>query len=853
MATLDDAIAQMRAAGLPALPDGHPKTNGKVHRFGEKKKCWYVLHEFVLKSGRIAVAGAFGEWQGNNSNTVKIETDWKGVSAEERADLERRQRELQQREDEKRAHQAKTAAQRAAMQWNAAAKEGEAPYVRCKQITAPGLRYLPDGTLLVPMMVMSDGQPVLVGLQKIMPDGEKRFNKGMAKAGAFMPTGKPAPEDRIMFLAEGYATGRTVRMATDDSLAGRIAFDAGNLLEVARAMRAEYPDVHILFCADDDYLLEPRMRRDLREMCGIELECDVPIDGKEHAVVVKAETYRVTATYKSDEQAQQYIELKVLAPTWNRTLKYENAGLAKAHAAAAAVGNASVTWPRFTNRVDQPLTDWNDLHCTEGLDACKAQLSAAILSALTPESVKERVAEQERVDAQQQGNVVELRPKKKKSKSTASKAAAEGGETPPPEPPDGDAENGALRWEAHLARSDKGFILPTLNNVYQILVNNKEWEGVIAYEEFSGHVIKLKPPPYANSKVGEWEDMDDLRTTLWMQQKYGFHPQKMVVMEAVLLAADMRSEHVVRTYLKSLTWDGTERLTHWLIDKLGVEDKEFVRRISRKWMIGAVARIFKPGAKVDNVLILEGAQGRGKSTALKVLGGEWFTDAPLRFGDKDSYIIMRGMWIIELAELDSFNKAESEAAKQFFGQYEDRYRNFYGKRASNVPRQQVFAGTTNKGSYLKDETGNRRYWPALVGEIDIEGLRAMRDQLWAEAVAAYLAGEPWWETPDDVELFKAEVEDRYVNDAYSDLIAKGLIGQNEITLPEVMGDILKLDVSKWTMAEQQRVARALVKLGWVRKRVSKAVNPRRPWHYVRQQDDDEAEHEKAARVKDGPL
>lgn len=855
MATLDDAIGQMRAAGLPDLPDGHPIMDGKIHRFGKLKKCWYVMHELVLKSGKRAVAGAFGAWQGQNNGSIQIETDWKGVSAEERADMERRQKEMQKHADEKKANQAKLAANRATLQWSSASKEGHSPYAERKQVTTPGLRFMDDGTLLVPAMVMVDGVATLVGLQKIAPDGEKRFNTGMAKIGAFMPTGKVAADDRIMFLAEGYATGRTVRMATGDTLAGRISFDAGNLLSVARATRADYPDVHILLCADDDFQIEPRLRRDLREMCGIELECDVPIDGKEHPVIVKAVEYRITATYKFDACEQRYIEAKVSAPTWSRVLKYENTGLAKAFAAAADIGNASVVWPRFENRGEMPLTDFNDLHCIEGLEACKAQLSAAILSALTPESVKERIAEKERADAEktEPSNVVPIKSRKKKEKKIASGAAAAGSDTAPAGPPDGEAENSILRWQARLSRNDNGAIMPTLNNVYQILLNDPDWADVIAYEEFSGHVVKLKEPPYENGKAGEWEDMDDLRTTLWLQQRYGFHPQKLVVMEAVLLAADQRSEHVVRTYLNSLKWDGIDRLSHWLIDMLGVEDKDFVRRVSRKWMIGAVARIYKPGAKLDNVLILEGTQGRGKSTALKVLGGDWFTDAPLRFGDKDSYVIMRGMWIIELAELDSFNKAESEAAKQFFGQYQDRYRNFYGKRASNVPRQQVFGGTTNKNVYLKDETGNRRYWPVYCTEINLDGLRAIRDQLWAEAVVAFHDNEPWWETPDDVDLFKAEVEERFVNDAYTDLIAKDLAGRNSINMEQILGDILKLDVSKWTMPEQQRCGRSMSKLGWERKRVSKTVNPARPWHYVRPGTTGSDAEVKETKANDGPL
>jgi predicted P-loop ATPase len=192
---------------------------------------------------------------------------------------------------------------------------------------------------------------------------------------------------------------------------------------------------------------------------------------------------------------------------------------------------------------------------------------------------------------------------------------------------------------------------------------------------------------------------------------------------------------------------------------------------------------------------------------------------------------MRGKWFIELAELDSFNKAESEAAKQFFGQYIDRFRNFYGKRASDVPRQQVFTGTTNKiNGYLKDETGNRRYWPVAVFEIMLDLLREIRDQLWAEAVEAFKAGEAFWETPADVDIFREAQDARFIEDSYTELIANGLLGKSVTSVTDVLQDILKLDVAKWTMPEQQRVGRSMTRLGWIRKRDS---GGKRDWKYHR--------------------
>jgi predicted P-loop ATPase/phage/plasmid primase-like uncharacterized protein len=805
----------MRAAGLPALPDGHPRTDGRIWRFGPGKKSWYVLHEIRRANGSWSVHGAYGTWQGTNNYSTKIEADWTEISDHERAELERRQREQDARERERQQERAKCAANRARQQWMEASSVGDSLYALRKQITTPGLRFLADGTLLVPMLKhVGDGLD-LVGLQKIAEDGSKTFNKGMAKAGAFCPIGKAGPDEKVLFIAEGYATARSVRMALKDTVAGFVAFDAGNLLPVLQGVRARHPDAHILICADDDFAFEPRVSRDLSQQYGID---GVVIDGQQRMHPGKDGEYQVTASWCQGIGELGFIEVRVAGDGFTRTLRYENTGLVKAHEAAQAIGNASVVVPEFADRDDNKWTDWNDLHCVEGLEVCAQQLEAAVLSALTPPLVKAAQAEKELA--------------RSAAVPAANTAAAEKVARSETGPMEAEHENSELTWEARLVRNDKGQILPVLSNVVDVLLNSPDWEGVIVYDEFSGQVVKAKAPPFPRGEIGEWTDKDDLRATLWIQRKYSFHPREDVVMKGVLLAADAQSRHVVRDYLDPLVWDGKERLSMWMIDYLGAEDIEYVRRVSRKFMIGAVARIYKPGCKMDNVLILEGTQGLKKSTALKTLAGEWFTDAPLRFENKDTYSIMRGKWIIELAELDSFNKADSEAAKQFFGQYVDRYRDFYGKRASDVPRQQVFAGSTNKYVYLKDETGNRRYWPVRAIEIYLEALAAARDQLWAEAVVAFRAGEPYWETPDDVPLFREQQEARFVSDAYTEVIAVGLIGKTQTSVTDVLQNILKLDTSKWTMPEQQRVGRSLGQLGWIRKK-GPSKGGDRPWIYVR--------------------
>jgi len=827
MTTLDQAKIQIEANGA-SLPVGHPKPDGKIHRYGLRKKYWYKLNEIRLDNGNVVYSGSYGFWQGDNENKEVIAMDWTDVSPEERKRAEAERRELERQEAEKKAQEAHNAAMRAGMQWRDAAREGHSEYVQRKQITAPGVRYERDGTILIPAVVLAPGeQPRLVALQKIAPNGEKRFNGGSVIKGACCPIGRIAADDSIISLSEGYATARTVSMATDDSIGGYLTFNAGNIPEVAAMARRMHPAAHILICADDDYQLEKRAAKWMLD--NFRVESALVIDGVEHAhKAADGADVRVLATWKRDARGVSYIEVDARAGRRIRTGTFENAGIARATEAARAIGNASIVCPRFTGRGDNKWTDFNDLHVQEGLDAVREQLAAAIFAALNAAAGDDDSATVP-ADRGDQQEPVDAVP------HAESAAAAGSGDEPPDWPGEGAgvaAGSNPNKWMDYLSRSDKGNVLPTLSNVYTILVNHQKWHGVIAYDEFSGQVVKLKPPPFARTDLGEWSDMDDLRCTLWMQQTFGFSARQDVVMGAVLLVADLNKYHVVRNYLDGLRWDGAARLDRWLIDLLGAADIPYNAVVARKWLIAAVARIYEPGCKADNVLILEGEQGLYKSTALKVLGGEWFTDAPFRLGDKDAYIVIRGKWLVELAELDSFNKAESTGAKLFFGQYVDRYRTPYGKRAVDVPRQQLFAGTTNSDTYLKDDTGNRRYWPVLVTLINLEALRLARDQIWAEAVHMYRSGMEWWPTSAEKEMFEEQQEERYVGDAWTSLIRTWLVGRSQATMTEILGDCLKLDTVKWTRPEQQRVGRCMSEIGWKRKRDSKSVAGKRDWIYV---------------------
>ena len=386
MMSLAEVIDQMQGNGLPALPHGHPVMDGKIKRFGPGKKAWYALREVDLRSGARVISGAFGIWQGDNNNAVAVAADWQGVSPEERADAERKLRDAERAAAEKKERVARWAANRARAQWSGAEPfdPSSSGYLQRKQVSAEGVRIDADGTLLVPMKKYSSVDGVhLVGIQKIAADGAKRFSGGMDKIGAACLLGRIDGESKIAGICEGYATGRSARMAVD--LPVMVAFDAGNLMAVAQGMRKDFPELHLLFLADDDWQLEARFAERLRE--EFRLNDSPPVDGVERVLdAADGAAVTVTAWWRDDVNGVRYIEVDVRAGRQVRMLRFENAGRARAVAAAAAVGNASVTFPRFADRGDRKWTDFNDLHAAQSLEDVRAQVQDAVDAALVPVS-----------------------------------------------------------------------------------------------------------------------------------------------------------------------------------------------------------------------------------------------------------------------------------------------------------------------------------------------------------------------------------------------------------------------------------------------------------------------------------
>lgn len=391
-------------------------------------------------------------------------------------------------------------------------------------------------------------------------------------------------------------------------------------------------------------------------------------------------------------------------------------------------------------------------------------------------------------------------------------------------PNDAAAGEGKKRdnWYWNLLRTQKGELAAVVANVYDVLVNDDMWRGIIAFDEHSQRVVKLRPPPYVNGKEGEWEASDDTQTGIWITRRYRFAPASSTVAEAVETLARANSFHPVQDWLRALpAWDGTKRIGSWLQSYLGVAPEspgqETYLRMAGGWfLMGMVARAMRPGCKFDYCLVLEGTQGKTKSTALAVLAGEqWFGDTDLDLHNKDAMIALQGKWLYEIAEMGAIARSEEKRQKSFLSRRVDEFRPPYGRRDIKVPRQLVFAGTTNEWEWNKDPTGGRRFWPVTVGDIDLKGLAEAREQLFAEALVYFEAGKRYWPTPEeqktyfDGEQLKREQQESLV-DALHDWVYSQV---SEFSIATAAMEGLDLDASKLTRDLQTRIGTALRKLG----------------------------------------
>lgn len=301
-------------------------------------------------------------------------------------------------------------------------------------------------------------------------------------------------------------------------------------------------------------------------------------------------------------------------------------------------------------------------------------------------------------------------------------------------------------------------------NVKRILLSHPEFKERIWFDEFHKKVFLGMPgksiEPYTNNS--------DVRMEVYFQEHFGFPSMShSIAGRGILAAADMIRKNEPKDWMESLEWDGEQRIENFFSDCMGARKTQYTKSASKNFWISMIARTLKPGCKVDNMVIFEGEQGAKKSSALKAIGGKWFVETQENISSKDFYLVMQGAMLIEIAELDSFSKAESTAIKRAITTQIDRFRTPYDRQPEDHPRHCVFVGTTNEDHYLQDHTGGRRFWPIPVGEIDLDKIHEQRDQCFAEAVHYFNEGISWWEMPIDA---KSEQESRRHSDEWEGLI-----------------------------------------------------------------------------------
>jgi putative DNA primase/helicase len=418
----------------------------------------------------------------------------------------------------------------------------------------------------------------------------------------------------------------------------------------------------------------------------------------------------------------------------------------------------------------------------------------------------------------------------------------------------GKAQEHENSWHALLSTTAKGEIKACEGNIVIALENHPAWKGILAHNDRTQQTMFMRQPPI-EACVGPFPraitDADGVQIAKWFTIETRITMSGKQCLPAAFSVGRSVIYDPFREWLESLPpWDGISRAETWLITCAGAIDCQYTREVSLRWLLQAVWRTYAPGCQADYTLILQGPQGIKKSTLLAALlpDPSYFVDHLPHVGTKDATIALQGPVIIEIAELSAFKRSESEGMKAFLTTKYDSVRLPYDKLNTVLPRRCVIAGTTNDDAYLRDATGNRRYWPVSVTSCDPACLTANREQLWAELVARFKAGDRCYLDQPTEALAVLEQDGRYEGDLWEQKIdtwlnkeiPKGAPAINHphpagISLTQICEHALQIDdTSKWNRAAEMRVVAILKQRKYVRvRRVTHFSGGRAVWVYVK--------------------
>lgn len=713
---IDQFLSAMADAGLSPSSQSDIKADDKSHDyrlFGDapnKKKGFYKLKI----DGDFGV-GYFGDWRIGESHSWHSKAPVKYTKEQREAFKARVEKEKEaQRIEQSRIWEEKSKEAQDYLLFMSEAKSH--PYLSDKGVKPYGI-YIDGNDLIIPMQ--SNGK--IWNYQTIKPDGTKLFMPQAKILGTYYEI----KGNETIAIVEGFATGASVAEATGYTVI--VAFNAGNLVHVARIIRENNPDTEIIICADND-----------------------------HETVLK------------------------------NGIK-NNTGILKSEIAAKEI-DAKMVYPDFTSD-DHKLSDFNDYARKHGVDKTKNRILGK------PSEAAKGVEKPHVSDSQPLGGDLIQ------------------------DPDDG--------WERELRLDGKGNMIKNSSvNLLLVLSNHPLLKDVFKYDGFAKRILVRNCPPWEDEKyfkVRPVQDYDYTRLECFLEHNFGLTSSRDKCANAIDSTACEKKNtfNPAADYFNALEWDGVSRLDNWLIDYVsdGSQSREYLSMVGRKFLCGLAGRAISAGIKFDTMVIFEGKQYAGKSLLSRILatisGEEYFLDDFKDIENKDALMKMQGKLIVEFPEISTLRKAEINDLKAFLSRNTDVFRPPYGRNTIEAPRQCVFIGTVNpEGGYLRDVTGNRRYWPvACRDKIANDAIRAIVPQLHAEAAYLFKNGEQLWLNEYEYNLATGEQEKRVLNDVWIDKIAEIVTGKEEISTDAILFE-MSIPVDRQTPQIQTRINQTMMSIGY---------------------------------------